>query len=86
MYLDKRRSKNIGSVTVTDTDFADHIALISEKIHQGHELLTRVEMEAPTVDLHSNAKKTEVMSFNQDDNVTIKSLSNDTINNVTDFK
>ena len=64
--LRPRRSRRVPPITVTDLDFADDIALLCNEIHQAQELLKRVETEAARVGLHVNAKKTEHMSFNQD--------------------
>ena len=40
-HLVKRRSRRIGPEVVTDLDFADDIALLSEEIHQAQDLLLR---------------------------------------------
>ena len=57
---------------VTDLDFADDIALVSDAACQAQELLDRVEDAALRVGLHMNAKKTQCMVFNHQDDVTIK--------------
>ena len=44
--LDKRRSRRRQPVAVTDLDFADDMAPLSEEIQKAQELLTRVENEA----------------------------------------
>ena len=64
--LRPRRSRRVPPITITDLDFADDIALLCNEIHQAQELLKRVEEEAARVGLHVNAKKTEHMTFNQD--------------------
>ena len=52
------------------------MALVSESISQAQEMLTRVETEAAKAGLHCNAKKTEAMLFNQEnDDTNIKSLT-----------
>ena len=49
-------------------------------------MLTRVETEAAKIGLHMNAKKTQVMPFNQKDiNFILKSISGDTIAAVEDY-
>jgi len=56
-HLVKRKSRRVGPVTITDTDFADDIALISELMSQAQELLSRVEVEAAKVGLHCNSEE-----------------------------
>jgi len=86
-HLVKRKSRRVGPVTITDTDFADDIALISELMSQAQELLSRVEIEAAKVGLHCNAKKTEAMLYNQDDMDTcLKSITGELIAIVENFK
>ena len=81
-----RRSRRNPSVNVTDLDFADDIALLSNEIHQAQELLKRVETEAAHVGLHVNAKKTQVMVFNQDEPSNITSIGGGKIKEVDNFK
>ena len=56
---------------VTDLDFADDIALLSELINQAQDLLTKVEVSAGQIGLVMNAKKTKVMAFNHNEEVKI---------------
>ena len=63
--LQPRKSNRVPATVVTDLDFADDIALLCNEIHQAQELLKRVEIEADKVGLHANAKKTEIISYNQ---------------------
>ena len=49
---------------MTDLDFADDIALLSDEIKQARQLLRNVETECGKVGLGLNAKKTKVMYFN----------------------
>ena len=64
--LHRRKSRRCPAVNITDLDFADDIALLSNEIHQAQQLLRELEVEAAKVGLHVNAKKTEFMSYNQD--------------------
>ena len=57
--VNPRRSRRIGPLMVTDLDFADDIALVSDTACQAQELLDRVEDAALRVGLHMNAKKTK---------------------------
>ena len=59
--LTKRSSRRHPPVTITDLDFADDIALISEEIAEAQEMLNRVEMETLRIGLHLNEKKTKMM-------------------------
>ena len=87
-HLVKRKSRRVGPVTITETDFADDIAPISElMMSQAQELLSRVEIEAAKVGLHCNAKKTEAMVYNQDDmDASLKSITGELIKIVENFK
>ena len=71
---------------VTDLDFADDIALLSEEINQAQELLQRVETSVGRVGLKMNATKTKFMSFNQDQQVKISTNNGTTLDEVKDFK
>ena len=82
----KRMSRRIGAEIITDLDFADDIALITETLQQGQELLSRVESSTARVGLHLNADKTEVMIYNQTTTDILKSKSNEIIKKVEEFK
>ena len=55
---------NISPITITDMDFADDIALVSEGIKEAQKILTRVEKLAKRVGLSMNTGKTKYMSYN----------------------
>ena len=62
-------------MTLSDLDFADDIALLSDNIIEAHqELLSRVESECEKVGLHLNAKKTEYMVYNIGDHAPLKTF------------
>ena len=48
--VERRRSRRHHSVVITDTDFADDIAITTEEIHQTQEMLSSVELEAAKSD------------------------------------
>ena len=48
--VDRRRSRRHHPVVITDTDFADDIAITTEEIHQTQEMLSSVELEAAKSD------------------------------------
>ena len=52
-------------MVITDTDFADGIAITTVETNQAQEMLASVELEAANTGLCLNSKKTEVMYFNQ---------------------
>ena len=56
--LVKRQSRRIGPEVLTDLDFADDIALLSEEV-QAQELLCRVETSVAKAGLKMNSGKTK---------------------------
>ena len=84
--LMKRQSRRIGPTVMTDLDFADDIALLSEEINQAQELLQRVEQSVGKVGLRMNAAKTKVMSFNINEPANIHTQDGTLIKEVKDFK
>lgn len=63
--LTKARSTRHPAKTITDVDYADDIALLSDTIQEASELLHRVEKAAREIGLYINSDKTEFISFNQ---------------------
>ena len=84
--LERRRSRRHPPIVVTDTDFADDIALLTENIEQAQEMLSRVESETKKIGLHLNEKKTEVILYNQEYEPPIKSNNGRQLKSVTNFK
>ena len=84
--LDRRRSRRKHPTIITDTDFADDIALVTEEIAQAQKLLDCVETEAGKIGLHLNAKKTESMQFNQEHPTAILAKNGSIIKTVDNFK
>ena len=84
--LYRQRSRRVPAVTVTDLDFADDLALLTEEMEQAQEILLRLENEAEKVGLMCNAKKTEVQAFNQDRPVSIQAKNGETLKVVENFK
>ena len=80
----KSRSRRHPAVVITDTDYADDIALLSDSIEQAELLLHQVESAAKLIGLHINETKTEYMIFNQDGR-EIKSLDEHKLKCVDDF-
>ena len=62
--LQERKGSRYPAVMITDTDFADDIALISDNMEKAQELLEQVESAANQVGLQVNSTKTEFMLYN----------------------
>ena len=61
---DRRSHRFPAVITITDTDFADDIALISDNLDTAQSLLKGVETADTEVALHINTGKTEHMAYN----------------------
>ena len=83
--LEKRQGSRKPAVYITDADFADDQALISNYVELAQVLLSRLEIAAETIGLHANCKKMELMLFNQDE-TDLKTVSGDLLKQVHDFK
>ena len=81
-----RQSRRHAKVVLTDLDFADDIALLSDEVNQAQELLQRVEKECNKVGLNINAKKTKGMPFNIEDPTPLHTNEGTPIEWVKDFK
>ena len=84
--LERRKSRRHPAVVISDLDFADDIALLSEEIEQAQQLLHRVEHESAKVGLQLNDKKTKVMSFNQKNPTNINTRNGERLEVVANFK
>ena len=61
----KEKSRRYPAKTITDTDYADDIALLANTPAQTETLLHSLDQAAAGIGLHVNAHKTEYMCFNQ---------------------
>ena len=86
LTIHPRQSRRIPAVTVTDLDFADDLALVSDTVQQAEKLLHDLESAASAVGLSLNASKTEYMTLNISDDSTVKSKNGAPIKQVEDFK
>ena len=68
--LTKQRSKMYPVKTITDTYYADDIALLANTPNQAKTLLHSLEWAAAAISLHVNAHKTEYMCYNQTGNIS----------------
>ena len=85
--LQKRASRRVAAKMVTDLDFADDIALLSDTVEQACTLLLVVEKECKNIGLGLNAKKTKVMPINIKANeVNVKTMDGTQLDVVDDFK
>ncbi len=84
--LKKRRSRRVGPEVITDLDFADDIALLSEQIRQAQELLNGVEVQCGKIGLRINAKKTKCMVFNIEEPTEIYTKDGSKLDIVKDFR
>ena len=66
LTLTKARGCRYPATTITDADYADDLALISDTIAEAEALLHIPERAAGDVGLYVNAGKTELMCFNQE--------------------
>ena len=80
-----RRSRRHNPIVITDLDFADDIALISNNAAQARKLLSNVETECKKLGLIPNAKKTKAMIFNTADPL-LKNSEGKMLQVVGDFK
>ena len=81
-----KRSRRDTATKISDLDFADDIALLSDDMPAAQELLTRVEAECSKTGLHLNAKKTEFMAYNTDCQTPLSTSTGDQLKQVKDFK
>ena len=68
----KEASSRVGPEVITDLDFSDDIALLSEQTTQAQEMLTRVEQASSEVGLRANGKITKVLAYNTGGEINLK--------------
>ena len=83
--LERQRSRRNPAINITDLDFADDLALLTEEIKQAQEVLTRLENEAEKVGLFCNAKKTDLQVFNHEVPVDVKVKSGKSLKTVEKY-
>ena len=85
-----RKSSRHPAIHLTDADFADDIALISNTISDAQTLLNSLESAANCVGLYLNDSKTEYMSYEKSnssiDNLTVKTISGYILKRTNDYK
>ena len=68
--LTKKRSRRYPAKTITDADYADHIAILENTPNQAETLRHSLERVTAGIGLHVNAHKTEYMCYNQTDEIS----------------
>ena len=63
--LTKERNRRYPAKTITDADYADDIALMTNAPAKAETLLLSLERDAAGIGIHVNAHKTEYICFNQ---------------------
>ena len=81
--LKRSTSRRHPDVKITDADYADDLALISDSIQGATAFLHSLEKVAAEIGLYVNASKTEFIAFNQ--NGTINSMNGDPIKETDSF-
>ena len=81
--LEKAKSRRYPAKKITDADYADDLALFSDKIDDAERLFHAVEEAAARIGLYVNAKKTEYVCYMQ--NGEIKDLKGTTLKEVEHF-
>ena len=87
LTVNHRQSQRVPAVTVTDLEFADDLALLSNTIQDAQSLLHDLEVVAEQVGLFMNTSKTEFMTVNIDhEEASIQANNGDSLEHVHDFK
>ena len=73
--LTKERSRRYPTQTITDTDYANDIALLANTPALAETLLHSLERAARGIGLHVNAHKTEYLCFNQRSDISTLNCS-----------
>ena len=68
--LKKKRNRRYSAKTITNTDFADDIALLANTPNQAETLLHSLEQIAAGIGLHVKAHKTEYVCYNQTSDIS----------------
>ena len=71
--LIERKSRLYPAEQITDTDYADDIAVTSNTLKDANTLLLKIESAAKEIGLSINTDKTKYININQNNNMQIKS-------------
>ena len=86
LQLKRRQSSRVSPEVITDLDFSDDIALLSEQTTQAQEMLIRVGQASSEVGLRANGKKTKVLASNTGGEINLKTTDGTTLEVVDHFK
>ena len=85
--LHPRRSSRYPAAYLTDTDFADDIALVSQSLEHAQDLLQSLEQASNGVGLYLNETKTECMNrCNSNNSHPVKTRNGTSLKQVEDYK
>ena len=85
--LHPRRSSRHPAAYLTDTDFADDIALVSQSLEYAQDLLQSLEQASNGVGLYLNETKTECMNrCNTNNSQPVRTLGGTPLKQVEDYK
>ena len=84
--LKKQQCRRQAAKKITDADYADDLAVLTDHIIDATTLLHNIEKVAREIGLYVNAEKTEFMCLNQDASDGMKSLTGEIVKEVNDFK
>ena len=70
--LTKKRSRRYTAKTITDTDYADDIAILANTPNQAETLLHSLERTAAGIGFHVNAHQTEYVCYNQTGDISTR--------------
>ena len=82
---EKAKSSRYPATKITDADYADDLAALSDNIEDATTLLQCIEESAKIIGLHINEKKTEYMSYNIPENSNITTTNGQCLSKVDDF-
>lgn len=82
----QRKSRRNPSITETDLDFANDIALLSNGVDQVQKPLTLTESQSEKAGQQLNPKKTEVITYNSSFDSLLKTMEGKELREVLDFK
>ena len=85
--LHPRRSPRYPAVYLTDTDFVDDIALVSQSLKHAQDLLQSLEQASNGVGLYLNETKIECMNrCNSNNSHPVRTLNGTSLKQVEDYK
>ena len=84
--LIQRKSRRHPAKKISDADYADDIAVLTDYLEDAAKVLHNIEQLAQVIVLYVNSEKTEYMCLNQDASAGIKSLNGGKVKKVDDFK